>query len=378
MARRHRVRRAAARGHERAGARRHPPVHASSPGRPRSTRSTSAPSRSSTTPRPPTRTRRPRPCATTSAGPGSSTTPRSTASTADRPSSSSCTTKRGFCVQFASAYAVMARTLGIPARVAVGFTPGTRDANGTFHVSSHDAHAWPEIWLDGSGWTHLFDPTPSRQGVAPAPGGSDLPDDADVATPVTRPDAHHRGAAHPARPRRDRRDRADGRADAGGADRRADRDGTVVRRRPRALVRGGARARAVRGARARLRRCRAHGQTPSPRPPSRRRRPRGRGRGCVGRGARPAARGLARPRSRADPDRGRAHGARRRGCTRGAAAARPRARVQRGALRRRGDRADDAQEAWTSLDDLERALDDGVSWARRWRRRLGLSTFTRR
>ena len=33
--------------------------------------------------------------------------------------------KRGFCVQFASAYAVMARTLGIPARVAVGFTPGT-------------------------------------------------------------------------------------------------------------------------------------------------------------------------------------------------------------------------------------------------------------
>jgi hypothetical protein len=48
---------------------------------------------------------------------------------------------------------------------------------------------------------------------------------------------------------------------------------------------------------------------------------------------------------------------------------------------RYGDAAtgpDDAHEAWTSLDDLERALDDGVPWARRWRRRLGLSTFTRR
>ncbi len=70
--------------------------------------------------------------------------------------------KRGFCVQFASVYAVMARTLGIPARVAVGFTPGARDAKGTYHVSSHDAHAWPELYLNGWGWTHLFDPTPSR------------------------------------------------------------------------------------------------------------------------------------------------------------------------------------------------------------------------
>ena len=39
---------------------------------------------------------------------------------------------------------------------------------------------------------------------------------------------------------------------------------------------------------------------------------------------------------------------------------------------------DDAREAWTSLDELEVALDDGVSWTRRWRRRLDLSTFTRR
>ena len=82
--------------------------------------------------------------------------------------------RRGFCVQFASAYATMARAIGIPARVAVGFTPGTFDKHaGVFRVSTDDAHAWPEIWLAGLGWTHLFDPTPpAHQGSA---GGSALP-----------------------------------------------------------------------------------------------------------------------------------------------------------------------------------------------------------
>ena len=61
-----------------------------------------------------------------------------------------------------------------------------------------------------------------------------------------------------------------------------------------------------------------------------------------------------------------------------AAAPRARARVQHRALQRRCDRADDARDAWTSLDELEAALDDGVSWTRRWRRRLDLSSFTRR
>jgi transglutaminase-like putative cysteine protease len=79
--------------------------------------------------------------------------------------------KRGFCVQFASAYATMARSVGLPTRVAVGFTPGTRDADGLHRVTNWDAHAWPEVWLDGLGWTHLFDPTPP----SPEPGGSDLP-----------------------------------------------------------------------------------------------------------------------------------------------------------------------------------------------------------
>ncbi len=92
--------------------------------------------------------------------------------------------KHGFCVQFASAYAVMARTLGIPARVAVGFTPGTADADGRYHVTSHDAHAWPEIYLTGIGWTHLFDPTPAQSETGAA-GGSNLPDDTAPGTTAT-------------------------------------------------------------------------------------------------------------------------------------------------------------------------------------------------
>jgi transglutaminase-like putative cysteine protease len=90
--------------------------------------------------------------------------------------------KRGFCVQFASAYAVMARSLGIPARVAVGFTPGKLGADGRYHVTSHDAHAWPEIYLAGLGWTHLFDPTPANPNGA---GGSSLPKDDAVGTATT-------------------------------------------------------------------------------------------------------------------------------------------------------------------------------------------------
>ena len=72
-------------------------------------------------------------------------------------------TKRGYCEQFAGTYAAMARSLGIPARVAVGFTPGDEDpANpGLYHVKGLHAHAWPEVYIAGQGWV-LFEPTPGR------------------------------------------------------------------------------------------------------------------------------------------------------------------------------------------------------------------------
>ena len=65
----------------------------------------------------------------------------------------------GYCEQFAASMAIMARSLGIPSRVVVGFTQGTRDEDGVWHVTVRDAHAWPELWFEGVGWAR-FEPTP--------------------------------------------------------------------------------------------------------------------------------------------------------------------------------------------------------------------------
>ncbi|OEV29463.1 transglutaminase [Streptomyces nanshensis] len=85
--------------------------------------------------------------------------------------------KEGFCVHFAFSMAAMARTLGIPARVAVGFTPGTAAADGRMNVGLKDAHAWPELYFEGVGWTR-FEPTPTR-GSPPPYAQPDTPDPSD-------------------------------------------------------------------------------------------------------------------------------------------------------------------------------------------------------
>ncbi|MBI2168973.1 MAG: transglutaminase domain-containing protein [Actinobacteria bacterium] len=78
------------------------------------------------------------------------------------------TSRAGFCEQFSASFAVMARSLGIPSRVAVGFTPGALDAaTSTFKVTSAEAHAWPEIYIDPYGWV-AFEPTPNRFNPSPA------------------------------------------------------------------------------------------------------------------------------------------------------------------------------------------------------------------
>jgi hypothetical protein len=71
-------------------------------------------------------------------------------------------TKRGYCQHFAGAMALMLRYLGVPARVAAGFTSGSYDADrGRWTVTDHDAHTWVEVWFQGYGWLP-FDPTPGR------------------------------------------------------------------------------------------------------------------------------------------------------------------------------------------------------------------------
>ncbi|HEV2636909.1 MAG TPA: DUF3488 and transglutaminase-like domain-containing protein [Actinocrinis sp.] len=78
--------------------------------------------------------------------------------------------KVGFCQQFAATMAVMARALGIPAVVDVGYTPGDKGASGAYQVTSHDAHSWPMLYFTGVGWVR-FEPTPdasTAEGSQPA------------------------------------------------------------------------------------------------------------------------------------------------------------------------------------------------------------------
>ncbi len=90
----------------------------------------------------------------------------------------------GYCEQFAGTYAAMARSLGIPSRVAVGFTWGDESPTepGVYVVSGRNAHAWPEVWLgDDVGWVS-FEPTPGRgqpgqEAVTNLPQNQDGPGD---------------------------------------------------------------------------------------------------------------------------------------------------------------------------------------------------------
>ena len=81
----------------------------------------------------------------------------------------------GYCAQFATAMAVMARQVGLPARVAMGYVPGIYDQMaGAYTVRAGDAHAWVEIHFRNSGWV-AFDPTPGPMwpwARAQARGGS--------------------------------------------------------------------------------------------------------------------------------------------------------------------------------------------------------------
>lgn len=68
--------------------------------------------------------------------------------------------RSGYCVHYASAMAILARAAGIPARISIGFLPGSDpQADGTYTVTTNDMHAWAELWFDGYGWVP-FETTP--------------------------------------------------------------------------------------------------------------------------------------------------------------------------------------------------------------------------
>jgi transglutaminase-like putative cysteine protease len=83
--------------------------------------------------------------------------------------------RRGYCQQFSAAMTLMLRMDGIPARVASGFLPGSRDSGkSAFTLRGPDAHAWVEVFFTGIGWVP-FDPTPSQTLSIPKGGrGSEL------------------------------------------------------------------------------------------------------------------------------------------------------------------------------------------------------------
>ncbi len=125
--------------------------------------------------------------------------------------------RTGYCEQFSGTFAAMARVIGLPTRVMVGFTQGNLGADGLYHVAGRHAHAWDEVWFDGYGWV-LFDPTPGRgapgaegyTGVAPnqdnsngTPGGTPQANTPIVSVPLPsiprqRPDG---GQTQPTTPR---------------------------------------------------------------------------------------------------------------------------------------------------------------------------------
>lgn len=109
--------------------------------------------------------------------------------------------REGYCVQFATTMVMMSRTLDIPARMGLGFLPGTPTDQGTYVVQGAHAHVWPELWFPDHGWVR-FEPTPAIQSGAPPryadplaihPEGvqtpaPEVPDSTPTSSPAAAPD----------------------------------------------------------------------------------------------------------------------------------------------------------------------------------------------
>ncbi len=92
-------------------------------------------------------------------------------------------THQGYCTYYATAMTIMARMMGIPARIVNGFTQGNKQGN-EWVVNGENAHSWVQVYFPGSGWIN-FDPTP---GFSVTNGPTAQPSPAPVKTqPPTRP-----------------------------------------------------------------------------------------------------------------------------------------------------------------------------------------------
>ena len=101
--------------------------------------------------------------------------------------------RRGYCTHYATAFTVLARLLGVPARVVLGYQPqGPASADGSYEVTMRQLHAWSEVWIDGAGWVGV-DVTPAAGGSQPhasatTPNAPVVPEIPDVATGADAPE----------------------------------------------------------------------------------------------------------------------------------------------------------------------------------------------
>jgi transglutaminase-like putative cysteine protease len=100
-------------------------------------------------------------------------------------------THTGYCQQFAGAYAVLARAIGLPTRLAIGFTAGRKTGAG-YQVTDADAHTWPEVWFPRYGWVP-FEPTKGAAGAGfSIPGATAYT--GNTAAPTPTPGTRTRGS----------------------------------------------------------------------------------------------------------------------------------------------------------------------------------------
>lgn len=96
--------------------------------------------------------------------------------------------RSGYCTHYATTFALLARELGVPSRVALGFAPSSEQgSDGSYVVTMRQLHAWVEVWLDGIGWVGV-DVTPASQGGTAAPeaeGDQEIEPETPAADPST-------------------------------------------------------------------------------------------------------------------------------------------------------------------------------------------------
>lgn len=107
-------------------------------------------------------------------------------------------TRHGYCIHYAATFTVMARSIGIPTRIAVGLAPSAAawreaDGEGWVPLSARSLHAWPQVWDPAAGWVSV-EPTPGAAGGVSAPGAvlassSQDPDVVPSPARLTRPQA---------------------------------------------------------------------------------------------------------------------------------------------------------------------------------------------